>query len=109
MFRRLCTSRMESGALLLAWLSFALMLVVQPRAASALSIDINQFSLFLWSPAVNTAINGTSALQQDIIIAPNNPSGGPFPHFITQGFSLPATHNLNPSHPAPPTTTGTTA
>src|SRR5438876_189154 len=54
MFRRLCTSRMESGALLLAWLSFALMLVVQPRAASAFSIDINQFSLFLWSPADNT-------------------------------------------------------
>src|SRR5437660_1608214 len=98
MFRRLCTSRMESGALLLAWLSFALMLVVQPRAASALSIDINQFSLFLWSPAVNTAINGTSALQQDIIIGPNNLSGGPFSDFITQGFSVSVTNNLNASN-----------
>src|SRR5437773_7896657 len=95
MFRRLCTSRMESGALLLAWLSFALMLVVQPRAASALSIDINQFSLFLWSPAVNTAINGTSALQQDIIIGPNNLSGGPFSDFISQGFSVSVTNGLN--------------
>jgi len=98
MFRRLCTSRMESGALLLAWLSFALMLVVQPRAASALSIDINQFSLFLWSPAVNTAINGTSALQQDIIIGPNNLSGGPFSDFIAQGFSVSVTNNLNASN-----------
>ena len=98
MFRRLCSSRMESGALLLAWLSFALMLVVQPRAASALSIDINQFSLFLWSPAVNTAINGTSALQQDIIIGPNNLSGGPFSDFITQGFSVSVTNNLNASN-----------
>src|SRR5207247_6289150 len=97
MFRRLCSSRMESGALLLAWLSFALMLVVQPRAASALSIDINQFSLFLWSPAVNTAINGTSALQQDIIIGPNNLSGGPFSDFITQGFGVSVTNNLNAS------------
>src|SRR5438034_9936980 len=95
MFRRLCTSRLESVALLLAWLSFALMLVVQPRAASALSIDINQFSLFLWSPAVNTAINGTSALQQDIIIGPNNLSGGPFSDFIAQGFSVSVTNNLN--------------
>src|SRR3989442_12130167 len=88
MFRRLCTSRMGSGALLLAWLSFALMLVVQPRAASALTIDINQFSLFLWSPAFNTAINGTSALQQDIIIGPNNLSGGPFSGFISKGFRV---------------------
>src|SRR5256885_17259080 len=99
MFRRLCSSRMESGALLLAWLSFALMLVVQPRAASALSIDINQFSLFLWSPAVNTAINGTSALQQDIIIGPNNLSGGPFSGLISQGLSGAVTNCLNANHP----------
>jgi len=89
---------MGSGALLLAWLSFALMLVVQPRAASALTIDINQFSLFLWSPAVNTAINGTSALQQDIIVGPNNLSGGPFSDFISQGFSVSVTNNLNASN-----------
>ena len=98
MFRRHCSSRMGSGALLLAWLSFALMLVVQPRAALALTIDINQFSLFLWSPAVNTAINGTSALQQDIIIGPNNLSGGPFSDFISQGFSVSVTNNLNASN-----------
>src|SRR5438445_10736793 len=98
MFRRLCTSRMESGALLLAWLSFALMLVVQPRAASALSIDINQFSLFLRSPAVNTAINGTSPLQQDLIIGPNNLSGGAFSHLITHGLAVAHTNNLTATH-----------
>ena len=97
MFRRL-TSRMGSGALLLAWLSFALMLVVQPRAALALTIDINQFSLFLWSPSVNTAINGSSALQQDIIIGPNNLSGGPFSDFIAQGFGISVTNSLNASN-----------
>src|SRR5882762_2799650 len=95
MFRRITSSRMGLGAALLVWLSFALMLVVQPRAASALSIDINQFSLFLWSPAVNTAINGTSALQQDIIIGPNNLSGGPFSDFISQGFSVSVNNSLN--------------
>ena len=95
MFRRITSSRMGLGAALLVWLSFALMLVVQPTAAWALTIDINQFSLFLWSPAVNTAINGTSALQQDIIIGPNNLSGGPFSDFISQGFSVSVTNGLN--------------
>src|SRR5437870_1076759 len=94
-FRRISSSRMGLGAALLVWLSFALMLVVQPTAAWALTIDINQFSLFLWSPAVNTAINGTSALQQDIIIGPNNLSGGPFSDFISQGFSVSVTNGLN--------------
>src|SRR5213594_211141 len=95
MFRRMRSSRMGLGAALLVWLSFALMLVVQPTAAWALTIDINQFSLFLWSPAVDTAINGTSALQQDIIIGPNNLSGGPFSDFISQGFSVSVTNGLN--------------
>src|SRR5437879_2050118 len=95
MFRRITSSRMGLGAALLVWLSFALMLVVQPTTAWALTIDINQFSLFLWSPAVNTAINGTSALQQDIIIGPNNLSGGPFSDFISQGFSVSVTNGLN--------------
>src|SRR3989449_7760033 len=98
MFRRITSSRMGLGAALLVWLSFALMLVVQPTTAWALTIDINQFSLFLWSPAVNTAINGTSALQQDIIIGPNNLSGGPFSDFISQGFSVSVTNNLNASN-----------
>src|SRR5437899_10359618 len=71
------------------------MLVVQPTPAWALTIDINQFSLFLWSPAVNTAINGTSALQQDIIIGPNNLSGGPLSDHISQGFSVSVTNGLN--------------
>src|SRR3989475_4339909 len=95
MFRRITSSRMGLGAALLVWLSFALMLVVQPTTAWALTIDINQFSLFLSSPAVNTAINGTSALQQDIIIGPNNLSGGPFSDFISQGFSVSVTNGLN--------------
>jgi len=86
---------MGLGAALLGWLSFALMLVVQPSAAWALTIDINQFSIFLWSPAVNTAINGTSALQQDIIIGPNNLSGGPFTDLISQGFIVSVTNGLN--------------
>ena len=60
MLRRIFSSRMGSGAALLVWLSLVLTLVVQPRAAWALTIDINQFSLFLWSPAVDTGINGTS-------------------------------------------------
>src|SRR5882672_11025300 len=98
MFRRVCSSRMGSGAPLLAWLSFALMLMVGPRSASALTIDINQFSIFLWSPAVNTAINGTSALQQDIIIGPNNLSGGPFTDLISQGFIVSVQNNLNASN-----------
>src|SRR5229473_6395702 len=95
MFRRIFSSRMSLGAALLGWLSFALMLVVQPSAAWALTIDINQFSIFLWSPAVNTAINGTSALQQDIIIGPNNLSGGPFTDLISQGFIVSVTNGLN--------------
>jgi len=95
MFRRVCSSRMGSGALLLAWLSFALMLVVGPRSASALTIDINQFSLFLWSPSNDTSINGTSSLQQDIIIGPHNLSGGPFSDFLAQGFSVSVTNGLN--------------
>src|SRR5262245_6281502 len=95
MFRRFTSSRMGLGAALLVWLSFALILVVRPTAAWALSIDINQFTLFLWSPAVNTAINGTSALQQDIIIGPNNLSGGPFSDFISQGFSVSVSNGLN--------------
>ena len=95
MFRRMRSSRMGLGAALLVWLSFALMLVVQPTAAWALTIDINQFSLFLWSPAVNTAINGTSTLQQDLIIGPNNLSGGPFTDLISQGFIVNVTNSLN--------------
>src|SRR5262245_37523382 len=95
MFRRMTSSRMGLGAALLVWLSFALMLVVQPTAAWALTIDINQFTLFLWSPAVDTGINGTSVLQQDIIIGPNNLSGGPFSDFISQGFSVSVTNGLN--------------
>src|SRR2546425_10651380 len=98
MFRRITSSRMGLGAALLVWLSFALMLVVQPTTAWALTIDINQFSLFLWSPAVNTAINGTSALQQDIIIGPNNLSGGPVSELISQGFRDRKSTRLNSSH-----------
>src|SRR5207249_626416 len=95
MFRRITSSRMGLGAALLVWLSFALMLVVQPTAAWALTIDINQFSLYFWSPAVNTAINGSSTLQQDLIIGPNNLSGGPYTDFISQGFIVNVTNNLN--------------
>src|SRR3989442_4292916 len=95
MFRRITSSRMGLGAALLVWLRLALVLRVDPTTAWALTIDINQFSLFLWSPAVNTAINGTSALQQDIIIGPNNLSGGPFSDFIRQGFSVSVTNGLN--------------
>src|SRR3989442_7353163 len=95
MFRRMRSSRMGLGAALLVWLSFALMLVVQPTAAWALTIDINQFSLFLWSPAVNTAINGTSTLQQDLIIGPNNLSGGPFTDLISHGLIVNVTNSLN--------------
>ena len=95
MFRRMRSSRMGLGAALLVWLSFALMLVVQPTAAWALTIDINQFSLYFWSPAVNTAINGSSTLQQDLIIGPNNLSGGPYTDFISQGFIVNVTNNLN--------------
>src|SRR5438093_5169930 len=95
MFRRMRSSRMGFGAALLVWLSFALMLVVQPTAAWALTIDINQFSLYFWSPAVNTAINGSSTLQQDLIIGPNNLSGGPYTYFISQGFIVNVTNNLN--------------
>src|SRR2546422_11267311 len=102
MFRRITSSRMGLGAALLVWLSFALMLVVQPTTAWALTIDINQFSLFLWSPAVNTAINGTSALQQDIIIGPNNLSGGTFAGVISQGFSVSGTCGLTANHLATP-------
>jgi len=98
MIRRTHSSRMGPGAALLVWLSFALMLVVQPVAAWALSMDINQFSLFLWSPAVNTSINGTSALQQDIMIGPNNLSGGPFADFISQGFTVSVINSLNSSN-----------
>src|SRR6266581_4777922 len=83
MFRRITSSRMGLGAALLVWLSFALMLVVQPTAAWALTIDINQFSLYFWSPAVNTAINGSSTLQQDLIIGPNNLSGGPYTDIVS--------------------------
>ena len=86
---------MRSGAALLVWFSFALILIVQPAAAWAMSMDINQLSLFLWSPGVNTGINGTSALQQDIIIGPNNLSGGPFADFVAQGFNVSVTNNLN--------------
>src|SRR5262249_30835331 len=95
MFRQMHSSRMGLGAALFVWLSFALMLVVQPTAAWALTIDINQFSLYFWSPAVNPAINGTSTLQQDLIIGPNNLSGGPFTDFITQGFIVNVTNSLN--------------
>ena len=95
MFRRMRSSRMGLGAALLVWLSFALMLVVQPTAAWALTIDINQFSLYFWSPAVNTAINGSSTLQQDLIIGPNNLSGGPYTDFISQGFIVNVTNTLN--------------
>jgi len=90
--------RIGSGAVLLVWLSLALMLFVQPRAAWALNIDINQFSLFLWSPGVNLAINGTSTLEQDVIIGPNNVNGGPFADFITQGFNVSVTNGLNSSN-----------
>src|SRR5262249_62335527 len=95
MFRRFTSSRMGLGAALLVWLSFALMLVVQPTAAWALTIDINQFSLYSCSPAVNPAINGTSTLQQYLIIGPNNLSGGPFTDFITQGIIVNVTNSLN--------------
>src|SRR5437867_2170411 len=95
MFRRMRSSRMGFGAALLVWLSFALMLVVQPTAAWALTIDINQFSLYFWSPAVNTAINGSSTLQQDLIIGPNNLSGGPYTDLISQGFIVNVTNTLN--------------
>src|SRR5207245_2790413 len=95
MFRLITSSRMGLGAALLVWLSFALMLVVQPTTAWALTIDINQFSLFLWSPDLHTAINGTSARQQDIIIGPSNLIGGPFSDFISQGFSVSVTNGLN--------------
>ena len=98
MLRRILSSRMGSGAALLVWLSLVLTLVVQPRPAWALSIDINQFSIFLWSPAVNTAINGSNALQQDIIIGPNNLSGGPFTDLISQGFIVSVQNNLNASN-----------
>ena len=98
MIRRPRSSRMASGAALLVWLSFALMLVVQPMAAWATTIDINQFSLYLWSPGVDTSINGTSALQHDIILGPNNLSGGPFTDFTTQGFNVSVTNNLNASN-----------
>src|SRR5262245_6330911 len=97
MLRRI-SQRMGSGAALLVWLSFVLMLVVQPRAAWALTIDINQFSIFLWSPAVNTAINGSNTLQQDIIIGPNNLSGGPYTDLISQGFIVSVHNNLNASN-----------
>src|SRR5262249_3943419 len=95
MIRRTRSSHRGSGAALLAWLSVALMLVVQPTVSWASVIDVNQFSLFFWSPAVDTTINGTSSLQQDIIIGPNNLSGGPFTDFISQGFSVTVANNLN--------------
>src|SRR3989442_7503547 len=106
MFRRITSSRMGLGAALLVWLSFALMLVVQPTAAWALTIDINQFSLFLWSPAVNTAINGTSALQHDIIIGPNNLSGGPFSDLISHCIRVSVNNKLNAHKPRIPSITG---
>src|SRR5262249_7353394 len=58
----------------------------------------NQFSLFLWSPGVNIGINGTATLEQDIIIGPNNVNGGPFTDFISQGFNVSVTNNLNSSN-----------
>src|SRR5262249_20102359 len=90
--------RIGSGAVLLVWLSLALLLFVQQRVAVALNIDINQFSLYLWSPGVNIGINGTATLEQDIIIGPNNVNGGPFTDFISQGFNVSVTNNLNSSN-----------
>src|SRR5262249_42720710 len=94
MIRRLRSSRIGRVAALLG-LGLAVMLTLQPVAASALTIDINQLSLFLWSPGVDTSINGTSALQQDIIVGPNNTNGGPFSDFVSAGFNVAVANNLN--------------
>src|SRR5262249_49971380 len=101
MFRQMHSSRMGLGAALFVWLSFALMLVVQPTAAWALTIDINQFSLYFGSPAVNRAINGTPTPQKALIIGPNNLSGGPFTDFISQGFIFNVPNTPNPNNPGP--------
>src|SRR5262249_55364653 len=89
--------RIGSGAVLLVWLSLALMLVVQPRAAWALNIDINQFSLFLWSPGVNIGINGTAPHEQEIIHGPHNVNGGTFTHFNSPALNVSVPNNLTSS------------
>ena len=95
MIRRARYSSALSWATFLLRFSFALMMVMRPAAASALTIDLNQLSLFLWSPGVDTSINGTSALQQDIVVGPNNTNGGPFSDFVSQGFNVAVANNLN--------------
>ena len=94
MIRRIRSLRFGRVAALLG-LGLAVMLTMRPVAASALTIDINQLSLFLWSPGVDTSINGTSALQQDIIVGPNNTNGGPFSDFVSAGFNVAVANNLN--------------
>jgi len=97
MIRRIRSLRFGRVAALLG-LGLAVMLTLQPVAASALTIDINQLSLFLWSPGVDTSINGTSALQQDIVVGPNNANGGPFSDFVSAGFNVAVANSLNGSN-----------